>query len=131
MPTRWNGFRSSADDVPALFCSRTRIITAEGEPAGFSPLFSKKPSFRNAIVQSIAGGNTMVMNRAARDIMLEASRRTGFVSHDWWCYLILTGVGGIVHYSPTAKIGYRQHPTQSYWRKQLLAGTIVQARSRS
>jgi glycosyltransferase involved in cell wall biosynthesis len=98
-------------DVPALFCSRTKTITAEGESAGYSPLFRKKPSFRNAIVQSIAGGNTMVMNRAARSIMLEASRRTEFVSHDWWCYLIVTGVGGVVHYSPTAKIGYRQHPS--------------------
>lgn len=102
---------SQREDVPALFCSRTKTITTEGEPVGFSPLFSKKPSFRNAIVQSIAGGNTMVMNRAARSVMFEASRRTEFVSHDWWCYLIVTGVGGVVRYSPTAKIGYRQHPS--------------------
>jgi hypothetical protein len=49
------------------------------------------------------------MNRAAREILVEASRRTSFVSHDWWSYIIITGVGGAVHYSPVAKIGYRQH----------------------
>jgi glycosyltransferase involved in cell wall biosynthesis len=98
------------ESIPALFCSRTRTITVDGKDAGFSPLFRKPPGFRNAMVQSIAGANTMVMNRAAWTVMREASLRTSFVSHDWWCYLIVTGVGGKVHYSPAAKIGYRQHP---------------------
>lgn len=95
---------------PALFCSRTRILSTDGVVTGYSPLFKKPPSFRNAIVQSIAGANTMVMNRVAWKVLQEASRRTSFVSHDWWCYLIISGAGGVVHYSPDAKIGYRQHP---------------------
>lgn len=94
---------------PALYCSRTRIISCDGKTIDHSPLFSRAPSFRNAIVQSIAGGNTMVMNRAARNLLLEASRRTGFVSHDWWCYLMVSGAGGSVHYCPDPRIGYRQH----------------------
>lgn len=94
---------------PALYCSRTRIISADGETIDHSPLFPRAPSFRNAIVQSIAGGNTMVMNRAARNLLMEASRRTGFVSHDWWCYLIVSGAGGSVYYCPDPRIGYRQH----------------------
>jgi len=94
---------------PALYCSRTRIISAEGETVAHSPLFRRAPSFRNALVQSIAGGNTMVMNRAAHAIVMEASRRSGFVSHDWWCYLIVSGAGGTVHYCPDSRIGYRQH----------------------
>jgi len=97
------------EDHPALYCSRTQLISADGAPVGISPLFSKPPSFRNALVQSIAGGNTMVMNRAARQRILAASRRTPFVSHDWWCYQIVSGVGGTVHYSPESRIGYRQH----------------------
>ena len=97
------------DSVPALFCSRTRTMTSEDEVTGLSPLFSKKPSFRNALVQNIGGGNTMVMNRAAREILREASGRTSFMFHDWWSYMIVTGAGGVVHYSPVAKIGYRQH----------------------
>jgi len=94
---------------PALYCSRTRIISADGETIDYSPLFSRVPSFRNALVQSIAGGNTMVMNRAARNLLMEASRRTAFVSHDWWCYLMVSGAGGSVHYCPDPRIGYRQH----------------------
>ena len=95
--------------LPALYCSRTRIVSAEGEPLGLSPLFPRPPSFRNAIVQSIAGGNTMVMNRAARDVVAEACRRTSFVSHDWWCYLMVAGAGGSVFYCRDSRIGYRQH----------------------
>jgi glycosyltransferase involved in cell wall biosynthesis len=97
------------DECPSLFCTRTRTITVEGKEAGFSPLFMKPPGFRNAIIQSVAGANTMVMNRAAWDLVREASRRTAFVSHDWWCYLVVTGAGGLVRYSPEARIGYRQH----------------------
>lgn len=101
--------KTQASDRPALYCSRTRIISADGETVGQSPLFSRAPSFRNALVQSIAGGNTMVMNRAARELLLEASRRTGFVSHDWWCYMLVSGAGGNVFYCPEPRIAYRQH----------------------
>ncbi len=96
-------------DKPALYCSRTRIVDIAGRPVGHSPLFTAPPTFRNAIVQSIAGGNTMVMNAAARSLMAEASRRSGFVSHDWWCYMMVTGAGGAIRYDPNPLIDYRQH----------------------
>jgi hypothetical protein len=51
----------------------------------------------------------MVLNRAAFELVSESARRTGFISHDWWCYLIVSGVGGNVHYDPEPKIAYRQH----------------------
>ena len=34
--------------TPALYCSRTRAISADGEPLGLSPLFRRGPSFRNS-----------------------------------------------------------------------------------
>jgi glycosyltransferase involved in cell wall biosynthesis len=95
-------------DEPRLWCGRTEITPTDGDRL-MSPLFSRPPSFRNALVQSIAGANTMVMNRAAFDLVRKASERTGFVSHDWWCYLLVTGAGGTVHYSPEPGILYRQH----------------------
>ncbi len=94
---------------PLLFCSRTLTVTQDGTPVGHSPLFRRLPSFRNALVQSIAGGNTMLLNRAARDLVAIASSRTGFVSHDWWAYMIVTGAGGTVYYSATPFVRYRQH----------------------
>ena len=94
---------------PALYCGRTRLIDENGRPIGFSPLFRKPVSFRNALVQSIAGANTMVLNKAAALVVAEASRRTPFISHDWWCYMLVSGAGGAVHYSPIPAISYRQH----------------------
>lgn len=106
-----NWLTTQPSDRPALYCSRTRLIDEDDRPIGYSPLFPRPPSFRNALVQSIAGANTMVLNRAAHRLVREASRRTGFVSHDWWCYLLVTGAGGKVYYSARPKIGYRQHGT--------------------
>ncbi|PSH57394.1 glycosyltransferase family 2 protein [Phyllobacterium sophorae] len=94
---------------PALFCSRTLAVTDEGSVIGPSPLFTRTPSFKNALAQSLAGGNTMLYNRAAHEILAEASRRSDFVSHDWWIYLIVSGAGGTVHYSPEMLVHYRQH----------------------
>ncbi|PRD41710.1 glycosyltransferase family 2 protein [Phyllobacterium phragmitis] len=96
-------------DQPGLYASRTRIIDASGNQIGLSPLFKRQPSFRNAIVQNIGGGNTMLVNRPAWNIIREGARRTGFVSHDWWSYLLVSGAGGHVIYDPTPKTGYRRH----------------------
>ena len=101
--------RLSGPDIPALSCGRTRTMKEDGSLAGMSPLFSRRPNFRNAIVQSIAGGNTMVLNRAAFRLVAEAARRSPFVSHDWWSYLVVSGAGGIVDYSAEPTISYRQH----------------------
>ncbi|MDG4880371.1 glycosyltransferase family 2 protein [Mesorhizobium sp. WSM4884] len=98
-------------ETPLLFCSRTATISEAGVAVGFSPLFRRPPSFPNALVQSIAGGNTMLFNRAARDLLAKASARTEFVSHDWWAYLIVTAAGGKVRYEPRPLVRYRQHAT--------------------
>ncbi|ESX96193.1 MULTISPECIES: glycosyltransferase family 2 protein [unclassified Mesorhizobium] len=95
--------------TPLLFCSRTATMSETGAAQGYSPLFQHPPAFRNALVQSIAGGNTMMINRAARKLLAKASARTEFVSHDWWTYLIVTAAGGIVRYDPRPLVRYRQH----------------------
>ena len=92
-----------------MFCSSTLTIASNGQVIGRSPIFLRPPTFRNALVQSIAGANTMVFNRAARDLLALASTRSGFVSHDWWTYMILTGCGGTVHYTDRPLVRYRQH----------------------
>lgn len=103
--------------LPALYCSRTQLINADGTVIGRSPLFKKKPSFQNALVQSIGGGNTMVMNQAARKLLVKATRAP-VVSHDWWSYLLISGVGGHVFYDPYPSVRYRQH-------RHNLAGTNI------
>ena len=98
-----------AADRPGLYFSRTRLVDAKGVFMGYSPLFRRKPAFENAIVQSIGGGNTVVLNGAAFALLAESARRTGFQTHDWWTYMLIAGAGGYVHYDATAHIAYRQH----------------------
>ena len=96
-------------ETPALYCSRTRIVDASNREIGMSPLFVRKPSFRNALTQNIGGGNTMVFNRAARLLLKSAGDVVDVVSHDWWLYMVVTGCGGVVCYDPYPSLRYRQH----------------------
>lgn len=96
-------------DVPAVYCSRTRNVDEQGREVGFSPLHRRNPSFKNALVQSIAGGNTMVFNRAMLQLLRRIGTDVDVPSHDWWIYIVVTGAGGCVMYDPTPTIDYRQH----------------------
>ncbi len=95
--------------TPALYCGRTKLVNAAGQPIGLSPLFIKKPGFSNALIQSIGGGNTMVLNNASLNLLREAGEAINIVSHDWWAYMVVTGAGGEVFYDPTPMLDYRQH----------------------
>jgi len=95
--------------VPALYCSRTGLVDEDGRELGMSPLFSRRPAFGNALVQSLAGGNTMVFNEAARDLLVAAGADVDVPVHDWWLYLLVTGCGGVVHYDGSPSLAYRQH----------------------
>lgn len=97
------------DDVPAMYCSRTRLIDSSGKIIGMSPFFKFQPCFRNALVQSIAGANTIVFNQAARKILMRAGANVLVPSHDWWVYLIVTATGGRVKFDTYATVNYRQH----------------------
>ncbi|MBL8581328.1 MAG: glycosyltransferase family 2 protein [Rhizobiaceae bacterium] len=114
--------------VPQLYCSRTLSISEDGRPLGHSPLPLREPSFRNALVQSLAGGNTMVLNRSARDLVARASMRARFVSHDWWSYQIVSASGGVVHYDAEPMVRYRQHAGNQIGANSTWAARIVRLR---
>ncbi|MGE8634555.1 MAG: glycosyltransferase family 2 protein, partial [Achromobacter piechaudii] len=94
---------------PALYCTRTELVDGAGQPIGFSPLFTRPPAFANALMQNVAGGNTMVMNNAARDLLLEAGADIDVVAHDWWIYIVVSACGGRVYYDSEPSLRYRQH----------------------
>jgi len=95
---------------PLLYCSRTQLIDSKGRTTGFSPLFTKPPCFRNALVQSIAGANTMLMNSRARRLLQQVDGDANvIVAHDWLAYLVISGCGGTVVYDPESTLNYRQH----------------------
>ena len=93
---------------PGLYGGRTVLIDEAGRPTGRSPRFRHAPGFGNALVQSIAGGNTMLFNAAAKRL-LEAVGEVPVIAHDWWCYLLVSGAGGAVIYDPEPTVAYRQH----------------------
>lgn len=95
--------------IPALYCSRTRLIDEAGKEIGLSPLFSRPPGFANALVQNIGGGNTMVFNQAARALLQEAGDEVDVFAHDWWAYMVVAGCGGTVFYDSHPMVCYRQH----------------------
>jgi glycosyltransferase involved in cell wall biosynthesis len=95
---------------PALYCSRTALVDAHLAPMGYSPLFKKKPHFLNALVQNIAGGNTMVFNQAGLKLLRQTKNPEKIAAHDWWTYLLITGAGGTIIYDSIPSILYRQHP---------------------
>lgn len=95
-------------DVPYLYCGRTKYVNEKLKPCGMSPLFVFPPSFRNALVQSIAGGNTMAFNQAAK-LLMEKVDPVDVPSHDWWIYQLITGVGGDIFYDHNPQLLYRQH----------------------
>jgi len=94
--------------LPYLYCGRTTYVSENLEPIGISPLFVFPTKFRNALVQSIAGGNTMVFNQETKSA-LEKAGVVNVPSHDWWLYLLVSGIGGEVHYDKAPQILYRQH----------------------
>lgn len=95
--------------IPALYCSRTRLVDEDNNAIGVSTLFCRPPSFANALMQNIGGGNTMVFNNAARALLHEAGVNLSVVTHDWWAYIVVTGCGGSVFYDTTPTLRYRQH----------------------
>lgn len=97
-------------DHPArLYGGRTLLVDEHDRELGLSRLCSRRIGFENALVQSYAGANTMVFDAAARALLAAAGADVRVASHDWWLYLLVSGVGGAVVYDSHPTVRYRQH----------------------
>lgn len=95
---------------PIMFCSATNLISSNGKQIGRSPKFNKNPNLRNALVQSIAGGNTMVFNHQSCKLLKNIDIDKRFVpSHDWILYALVSSCDGTILYSKNPSVDYRQH----------------------
>lgn len=97
------------NNIALLYGSRTSLIDESGHPIGISKLIPKELSFSNALVQNVAGGNTMVFNHALVKILRDAGAELDIVSHDWWLYIVTTAINGKVLFDQEPHILYRQH----------------------
>lgn len=93
---------------PQLYCGRTSYVNKKLKFIEYSELFLKPTSFNNAIVQSIAGGNTMAYNNALKKIP-SLFPEVKIISHDWWLYILCEVTNGQTYYDPNSYILYRQH----------------------
>jgi glycosyltransferase involved in cell wall biosynthesis len=91
-----------------LYCGRTENVNEDLVTLGYSPLFKNGPDFRNALVQSIAGSNTMVFNNKIFNL-IKPSFNFNVPMHDWWIYILTTFVNYKVYYDPIPQLFYRQH----------------------
>ena len=94
---------------PSLYGSRTTLIDEKGHILGLSPLFAREPGIKNALVQSLFGGNTILFNDAARNCFLRIDPQVNVIAHDWAAYLMVCACGGIVYYDEKPSLLYRQH----------------------
>ena len=67
---------------------------------------NRKSSFRNSLVECVSQGMTMMINKTARDIVIQ-KRSKNSIFHDQWCYMICSGLGE-VKYVPKALVRYRR-----------------------
>ena len=91
-----------------LYGSRTELIGLSEEiKLGKSIEFKKSPSFHNSLTQNMFGGNTMVFNRNAFDLICASNINQKIIAHDWWCYQIISGAGGNIFYDKNIYLKYR------------------------
>ena len=95
---------------PALLGTRTLVCDARLQGRRPSPRWNRPFGIRHALVQSVAGGNTMMLNRAAVSLAAAAAAEARqVVMHDWWLYQIVSGAGGQVLFDAEPQVLYRQH----------------------
>lgn len=122
---------------PVLYAGTTWISDAELAGRRRSRRGTWAPSFENALVQCIGGGNTMAFNRAALLLLraaapeaLRATAGAGPASHDWWAYQLVTGADGVVLVDAEPCLIYRQHGANLSganrgWRARITRGAAV------
>lgn len=98
---------------PALYCGRHFDWYPAHNRCEASPKCLRPYSLRNALIENIASGNTVMLNPAAVALAQRTAGRIGPVfAHDWWLYLLLTGSGGHIFFdNGPPQILYRQHPS--------------------
>lgn len=94
------------DSGPAMYCSRLEIVDEHLKHIDYTEMPGKF-GFGNALVENVAVGCTIVLNRKAIDLICDNLPSKIYI-HDWWCYLVLSCFGDII-FDNNADIKYRQH----------------------
>lgn len=99
---------SQDQKTPLLWCSTMMLIDTQDDLIGPAEVFNKEPGFKNALVQCIGAGCSMIFNQKTKEL-LQQGGMVDVAFHDWWTYLLVTGCEGICHYEQHPTVYYRQH----------------------
>ncbi len=94
------------DAGPRLYCSALTYVDSVLNMLGDSSR-AVLPGFRNALVENIAQGCTMVFDADLRRLVA-ARLPSRAAIHDWWLYLVAAAFGRVI-YDPVPSLFYRQH----------------------
>jgi glycosyltransferase involved in cell wall biosynthesis len=101
-------FNKVNNKKPILIGGSSLYVNSDLALIGESHDFTHKPTFSNALVQSMFGGNTIAFDRnfkfQVEDIILN-----NISSYDWFLYILNTFTGGNTFFLQEANIFYRQH----------------------
>jgi hypothetical protein len=75
---------------------------------GTSPDIVREAGFPTALTQNVATGCTIILNRAAAEVVLSI-RAPENTLHDWWCYIAVSAAGGRIISDASTVLQYRQH----------------------
>ena len=96
------------DPRPTLYCSRQILVDEALRRIALSAMLQRSMGFPAALAQNVATGCTVVLNRAAAQLVAE-SHPPPATLHDWWSYLVVSATGGRLVADATPTVLYRQH----------------------
>lgn len=115
------------ETVANMYCSQKTIVDEKLNKVGKNNGFNKVlPSFENALVENIATGCTIVINKTTRDLLVKHLPKK-IIMHDWWIYIVTSAFGNVI-YDSKSYILYRQHQSNvvgvstssiSKWKKRI------------
>ncbi|MCY7485306.1 glycosyltransferase family 2 protein [Paenibacillus alvei] len=98
------------ENTPMMYLTATQMVNDSLQLLNtWPPIPQRGPSFFNALVENIAVGATIMLNRSAVKHITENLPNTeSIVMHDWWVYLFVSAYGKVI-YDDKPSIYYRQH----------------------
>lgn len=94
-------------NIPLMYCSRLKIVDENLNYLRLSNVCNRKASFANALIQNIAVGCTMVINKKSKSLICKEFPKEVRM-HDFWIYQVVSGTGKVI-FDHEPRILYRQH----------------------
>lgn len=110
------------NEIPTCVTSQRLYIDKTGSILGNSIGLNSKPSFENALVENIAYGNTMLINKKAIEL-INILPNPKIEHYDSWIYLLVSAFGEVVEV-PLPLTKYRIHPRNAVGLRKMSLNSI-------